>query len=145
MDSFDPRMRSEIMRRVRSHSTAPEMAVRRLLHSLGYRYRLHALDLPGKPDIVFRRRKKVVQVHGCFWHQHPGCSRGERTPASNKTYWEEKLRRNRKRDARNLRALSDLGWEAVVVWECETKDAGELVNRLIRFLGPPRFDFTSLP
>lgn len=127
--------RSENMRRIRSKDTAPEMMVRRLLHGLGYRYRLHAKDIPGKPDIVFSARRKAIFIHGCFWHQHVACKEG-RPPKSNDTYWRPKLERNQRRDQQNLEALTALGWQVLVVWECEVKCEPSLPERLSQFLGP---------
>lgn len=112
------------------------MAVRCLLHGLGYRYRLHALDLPGKPDIVFRSRKSVIFVNGCFWHQHqdPSCPLRSR-PRANTSYWDAKLERNVERDAENRAQFNSLGWQILTVWECETMDPGKLKARLAAFLG----------
>lgn len=121
------------MRAIRSKDTAPEMVVRRLLHGMGYRYRLHRRDLPGKPDIVFGSRRKAIFVHGCFWHQHSGCREG-RPPRSNAEYWEPKLARNRTRDEEHLQALTKLGWRVLVLWECEVTDLETLNNRLKAFL-----------
>jgi DNA mismatch endonuclease (patch repair protein) len=121
------------MRRITAKNTEPEMVVRRLLHSLGYRYRLHAKDLPGKPDIVFLRRKKVIFVHGCFWHQHEGC-RGGRAPATRQGYWAPKLHRNIERDAENMSKLLAMGWDVCVVWECELKGENALLARIQGFL-----------
>jgi len=121
------------MARIRSQDTRPEVTVRRLLHSLGYRYRLHRRDLPGSPDICFPSRKKVVFVHGCFWHRHDGCARTT-TPKTRTSYWEDKFRKNVVRDRRNLLDLVALGWDAMVVWECETRDLERLAARLARFL-----------
>jgi len=135
-DTFTPKARSEIMRRVKSRDTTPEKLVRSSLHSIGYRFRLHRKDLPGKPDIVFPSRKKVVFVHGCFWHSHSGCKRA-RVPTDNRDYWEQKLARNRDRDQENQKKLLDLGWSFKIVWECETKDMALTLKRLKRFLGPP--------
>jgi DNA mismatch endonuclease (patch repair protein) len=114
----------------------PEMAVRRLVHHLGYRYRLHRKDLPGKPDLVFGPSKKVIFVHGCFWHGHEleGCLDGRR-PKSNKGYWNPKLARNKERDAERVAALKSSGWKVLTIWECEIKDLGKVEKRLIRFLG----------
>lgn len=114
---------------------APEMAVRKLLHSLGYRYRLHVKDLPGKPDIVFRPRRKVIFVHGCFWHLHedPSC-KISRTPKSKKSYWVPKLKRNVERDKAAVEALERDGWQVMVVWECELKKMEEVTKKLTDFL-----------
>lgn len=125
--------RSEIMRRVRSSNTSAEMSVRRHLFSLGYRYRLHRRDLPGKPDIVFPGKKSVIFVHGCFWHGH-SCKRGARIPKTNTDYWTGKIQRNIERDASNARTLKDMGWKVLVVWECEIKEKSQLIKKLIRFL-----------
>lgn len=121
------------MARVRSRDTKPEMLVRQIVHSCGYRYRLHCSYLPGTPDLVFRRLQKVIFVHGCFWHAHAGC-RNNRLPKSRKKYWSLKIARNRERDTRNLRALKRLGWGVEIIWECEMKDKAVLRNRLKRFL-----------
>jgi DNA mismatch endonuclease, patch repair protein len=136
VDTVSPAVRSEIMRRVRGKDTGPEMVVRRLVHSLGYRYRLHAKDLPGTPDLVFRSRRKVVFVHGCFWHYHSPCEQC-RIPKSRVEFWTAKLERNSQRDRKNLEALTDAGWGVQIVWECELKDRRMLEKRLKRFLGPP--------
>jgi DNA mismatch endonuclease, patch repair protein len=122
-----------MMAAVRSKDTQPEMLVRRLLHSMGYRYRLHRSDLPGKPDIVLPGRRKVIFVHGCFWHQHEGC-KSSHLPKSNSSYWLPKLERNRARDAEHLKVLSANGWEHLVLWECELKEPGWLRQRLCEFL-----------
>lgn len=121
------------MRAVKGRDTTPEMVVRHLLHRLGYRYRLHRRDLPGNPDLVFGPRRKVIFVHGCFWHGHK-CKRGSRRPATNTAYWNRKLDRNIERDTENQARLRDLGWSALVIWECETKDAAALIERLTSFL-----------
>ena len=126
--------RSRIMRAVKDRDTKPEMIVRRMIHGMGYRYRLHRRDLPGKPDLVFPSRRKVVFVHGCFWHGHD-CKRGNRQPATNRDYWIPKLQRNRARDKENLARLRQLGWKSTVVWECETKEDRPLRKKLRRFLG----------
>lgn len=123
------------MRAIKSKNTKPEMAVRRLVHGMGYRYRLHRKDLPGKPDLTFGPRNKAIFVHGCFWHQHPGC-RDARMPAKRLDYWEPKLTANVVRDARNLRLLRRLGWSVAVVWECQVEsDVSAVGRRLQRFLG----------
>src|SRR5579863_8321987 len=133
MDTIDPARRSENMRRIRSADTSPEMAVRRLVHRMGYRYRLHRTDLPGKPDLVFPSRKKVIFVHGCFWHRHPACGLA-RLPKSRLSFWVPKLEGNRRRDLKNIRGLKKLGWAAEVIWECETKNLRELARKVHRFL-----------
>lgn len=134
-DKLTPERRSENMRRIRSTSTKPEMAVRKLIYSMGYRYRVHRRDLPGKPDIVFGPRRKIIFVHGCFWHQHPisGCL-DSRRPKSNTAYWESKLRRNIERDTAAQANLESAGWQVLVVWECETRDLAALTEKLRRFL-----------
>jgi len=119
------------MRAVKSRDTKPEIAVRRLLYRMGYRYRLHRPDLPGKPDIVFAGRRKLIFVHGCFWHSHD-CARGARVPATNKDYWAAKIGRNVARDQKSLAALADAGWAALVLWECELGEG--LEERLRAFL-----------
>lgn len=124
------------MSRVRSKNTGPERMLRRLLTHLSYRYRLHARDLPGKPDIVLRGRQKAIFVHGCFWHQHPGCPKA-RIPESRQDYWTPKLARNRDRDLAAICQLQALGWSVAIIWQCETKDVASLTDRLTAFLGPP--------
>lgn len=124
------------MSRVRKSNTKPEMAVRRLVHRMGYRFRLHRKDLPGTPDLVFPGRRKVIFVHGCFWHQHAACRQGG-TPRTRTEYWGPKLRRNVERDEQNQAALAALGWATEIVWECESRDEERLRGRLLAFLGPP--------
>ena len=121
------------MRRVRGKDTTPERAVRRAAHSLGYRFRLHRRELSGTPDLTFPRLRKVVFVHGCFWHRHAGCRRTT-TPKTRAAYWREKFERNVERDRRNVATLRELGWEVLVVWECETFDRTGLLGKLSRFL-----------
>jgi DNA mismatch endonuclease (patch repair protein) len=125
--------RSENMRRIRSKGMRPELAVRSLAHKMGYRFRLHRKDLPGKPDLVFVSRRKVIFAHGCFWHSHPGC-KAAHMPKSNLTYWKPKLERNRARDIRNIEALAAAGWKPLIIWECETKDEKNLGKRIAAFL-----------
>ena len=125
--------RSRIMRSVKGRDTAPEMAVRRMVHGLGYRYRLHRGDLPGKPELVFPRLKKAIFVHGCFWHGHP-CARGDRAPRTNAEYWRRKIAGNVARDAANLAALQAMGWRRTVIWECELKNPARVRKRLAGFL-----------
>jgi DNA mismatch endonuclease (patch repair protein) len=134
MDTLDPARRSENMRRIRSKDTAPELQVRRLVHALGYRYRLHDKSLPGKPDIVFRSRKSVIFVHGCFWHLHPNCNEA-RIPSTRQDYWIPKLTRNSERDRAHTRKLRRLGWRVLKLWECELKSTEKLTRKLTRFLG----------
>ncbi len=129
----NPETRSRTMRAVKGKDTGPEMAVRRAVHAMGYRYRLHRADLPGKPDLAFPARRKVVFVHGCFWHMHD-CPRGARMPRANRDYWTRKLERNRARDAANRERLREAGWDALVVWECEIGDRDALRARLAAFL-----------
>lgn len=123
------------MRRIRSKDMKPELIVRRLVHALGYRYRLHRKDLPGKPDLTFGPKRKVIFVHGCFWHQHsdPSCKDG-RLPKSRANYWIPKLKKNADRDKKNLTLLRENGWECLEVWECEIKDLQRLSRRLELFL-----------
>ena len=128
-----PLSRSERMARIRKVDTKPELVVRKLLHALGFRFRLHRRDLPGNPDIVFPARKKVILVHGCFWHRHT-CSSGRKVPTANRDYWLPKLQRNHARDAQNLSRLHVLGWTTLTLWECELSNSRMLAARLIRFL-----------
>lgn len=128
--------RRNIMRAIRSKDTRPELVVRRLLHQLGYRYRLHLRTLPGRPDIVFTRRRVALFVHGCFWHHHL-CQAG-RLPRRNATFWLEKIRRNVARDSGRVAALKEMGWSVEIVWECELNDLDRLRARLRASLGPPR-------
>lgn len=121
-----------MMRAFKSEDTAPEIAVRRLVYALGYRYRLHRKDLPGSPDVVFAPRMRLIFIHGCFWHFH-GCSL-TRVPKNNVGYWLPKLERNRARDARNVDALREAGWSCLVIWECEIQSEKELRKRLGQFL-----------
>ena len=136
IDTLTPRERSERMSRVRGKDTKPELTVRRLVHGMGYRYRLHRRDLPGIPDLVFQRRKKVLFIHGCYWHRHPDpqCKLA-RLPKSRLDFWKPKLEANRQRDLSNTHELSRLGWKILVVWECEIGDKEQLENKLRLFLG----------
>lgn len=132
-----PNVRS-VMRANRSKNTKPELSVRKVAFALGYRYRLHARYLPGSPDLVFLGRRKVIFVHGCFWHQHSNVQCPLRShPRSNLGYWEPKLTRNVSRDLEQLATLRSLGWSVKVIWECETEDASRLAEMLRRFLGSP--------
>lgn len=136
MDRVAPSKRSEIMSRVRSKDTGPEMVVRRLVHSLGYRYRLHSKKLPGKPDLTFTGKKKVIFVHGCFWHYHEDCKIAH-LPKSNLDIWKPKLEGNKCRDLRNQKELLELGWEFIVIWECELNNIEMISKRIRMFLSDP--------
>jgi DNA mismatch endonuclease (patch repair protein) len=125
--------RSANMRAIRSKDMQPELKVRSAAHGLGFRFRLHRKDLPGKPDLVFSPRRKVIFVHGCFWHSH-NC-KAAHIPKSNQEYWVPKLERNKARDEKNIEALAAMGWQALVIWECEVRDDGGLKKRLRTFLG----------
>lgn len=126
--------RSRVMSLVRAKNTRPEMMVRRLVHGAGYRYRLHGAKLPGKPDLVFAGRRKVIFVHGCFWHRHEDCALA-RMPKSNQDFWMAKLEGNKTRDSANCRKLREWGWDVMVVWECELRDLGAVLQRITCFLG----------
>lgn len=122
------------MRRIKSKDTKPELQVRKLVYRLGYRYRLHCRDLPGKPDLVFRRMKKVIFVHGCFWHQHEKCVDGH-IPKGNLNYWYPKLLRNKARDAEHHALLNAYGWRSLILWECQLISTDMLERNVKRFLG----------
>lgn len=130
MDNLSSAERSEIMARVRSKDSRPELLVRKLVFRLGYRYRLHDRSLPGCPDLVFRKRRKVIFVHGCFWHRHQGCSLA-RLPKSRLEFWLPKLESNKQRDTKNKRLLQTQGWEALTIWECQIRKS-ENLNALIK-------------
>jgi DNA mismatch endonuclease (patch repair protein) len=132
-DTHTPQQRRANMQAVRSKNTAPELLVRSTAHRLGFRFRLHRKDLSGTPDLVFPSRKRVIFVHGCFWHGHR-CSRGS-LPSSNIEFWQEKIRKNRERDSKAEEELRKNGWKVLTVWECETKDRSTLVGKICRFLG----------
>ena len=131
-DKISPERRSVNMAQIRSRNTSPEMLVRRLVHGRGFRYRLHVADLPGKPDLVFPRHNKIIEVRGCFWHQHGKCI-DSHIPRSRLDYWLPKLQQNVQRDAVNLRNLKALGFRVLVVWECEIKDRGRLYRNSADF------------
>ena len=139
-DTITPEQRSRNMSRIRGKDTKPEMLVRRLLHAAGYRFRLHgaygSTRLPGKPDLVFAGRRKVVFVNGCFWHFH-SCRAGQHAPQTNSGFWSAKRSRTVERDAAAAARLEDAGWDVLVVWECDLKDRGVLEQQLRTFLGPP--------
>lgn len=120
-DMFDPQKRSEIMSKVHSANTTPELRIRKLLHGMGYRFRLQRRDLPGNPDIVLSRYKTVIFVHGCFWHGCPSCKHAQVRPKANAEYWGNKLNRTLERDQKNIAQLEQMGWSVIVIWECETK------------------------
>ena len=134
-DVYGPEKRSAVMRRVKDRGTTPELRVRRLIWSLGGRYRLNRADLPGKPDIVLSDRRLAIFVHGCFWHGHD-CARGARVPKANRDYWIAKVRGNRARDGASRKALEAAGWRVEAVWECELSDPAALEVRVAAWLGP---------
>jgi DNA mismatch endonuclease Vsr len=136
-DKLPTAVRSALMARIRRGDTKPEMTVRRLLYRLGYRYRIHFRDVPGRPDVAFTRKRKAVLINGCFWHAHEGCA-AYRLPKTRVEFWRNKFAKNRERDARLLRAASDAGWATLVLWECEINDLKALSLRLRTFLGRPR-------
>lgn len=134
-DTLTPDARAERMSRVRGRDTGPEMAVRRILHAMGYRYRLHAKELPGRPDIVFRKRRIAIFVHGCFWHRHPDPNcRLARLPKSRLDFWLPKLEGNQARDLANVEKLEAAGWRVLIVWECELGNREQSGNTLRRFI-----------
>ena len=133
MDTLTPEERSKRMGLVRSKNTKPELLVRQLTHALGFRYRLHRKGLPGRPDMVFPGRRKVIFVHGCFWHRHEGCYLA-RMPKSRLEFWEPKLTKNRERDLQVNKLLAEQGWKVLVVWECELRDKAALEQRIKEFL-----------
>ena len=134
MDRYTKVGRSQMMSRVRARNTQPEIIVRSTLHRLGFRFRLQRSNLPGKPDIVLPRFRTAIFVHGCFWHQHQGCPKSKR-PKTNLQFWNAKLDRNIARDSENLAGLSSQSWKSIVIWECETRQPSQLVQRLSEFLG----------
>lgn len=136
MDIFDKSKRSWIMSHVKGKDTKPEILVRSIVHRLGFRFRKHKSDLPGKPDIVLAKHRKVIFIHGCFWHGHKKCSRSSR-PQSNKSFWVEKLDKNIARDKRTKRELELQGWKVFIVWTCETKNTFKIQNKIAKFLVEP--------
>ncbi len=135
VDTRTPAQRRRIMQAVNTKDTGPEWVVRRLLHRAGYRYRLHRKELPGRPDVVFPRRRKVIFVHGCFWHQHPGCRKAT-IPKNNAEFWRAKLNKNTERDKRAVTALHQDNWEVVTIWECELKDEMKPVTKKLNGVLP---------
>lgn len=133
MDTISPERRSEIMRGIRGKNTQPEMLLRHLVFGLGYRYRLHGSELPGSPDLVFKSRRKVIFVNGCFWHNH--FCRAGRHPKTRPEYWASRFKKNRDRDARNLRKLRRIGWSALTIWECQLSDSSKVKAKVREFLG----------
>jgi len=133
MDNLSPAQRKKTMKRVKSKDTSPELAVRRLLYGMGYRYRINFAALPGKPDVVFIGRRKVVLVHVCFWHGHT-CKAGCKSPKTNPDYWSQKLANNKLRDAKSLELLAANGWRVLIVWECQAKDKAALHSLLHAFM-----------
>lgn len=134
-DTLTPAARSERMSRIHGKDTQPEIKVRRITHGMGYRYRLHRGDLPGRPDLVFSSRRKVIFVHGCFWHRHPDTRcKLARLPKSRLDFWQPKLENNRTRDFENQKKLAEAGWQVLVLWECELRDASDLAQRVRSFL-----------
>lgn len=133
MGILAPDQRSRLMSRIRGKDTKPEVSVRRAVHALGFRFRLHRRDLPGSPDLVFPSRRKVIFVHGCYWHRHSGC-RYAYTPKSNMAFWQSKFAANVTRDRLAISTLESLGWSVLVIWECEIQDAEALRVRLVEFL-----------
>jgi DNA mismatch endonuclease (patch repair protein) len=132
-DVFSRKKRSWIMARISGSNTKPEIIVRKILYGMGYRYRLNVRKLPGTPDIVLSKQKKVIFVHGCFWHGHQAC-RKKALPKSNKAFWAQKIAGNKARDQRSKRQLRRLGWQALTIWECRTKDLEKVRNSLERFM-----------
>ena len=134
MDTLSRAQRSERMSRVRARDTVPELRVRGLIHRMGYRFRLHDARLPGKPDLVFPSRRKVIFVHGCFWHRHPAQCALARLPKSRMEFWGPKLESNRLRDQRNRRELTRLGWKSLVIWECQLAKIDRVAAKIVQFL-----------
>ena len=142
MDIVDPERRSQIMARIGPRDTQPELTVRRITHRLGFRFRLHAKNLPGRPDLVLKRHRTVIFVHGCFWHRHTNCVNAT-MPKTRSEFWKAKFDENVSRDARNLAALRAAGWRVITIWECETERSGVIERRLLREIGRPSPDARS--
>ncbi len=139
MDLFSKRTRSRIMSHISGKNTKPEILVRSLLHRMGYRFRIHKKDLPGRPDICLPKHKKVIFVHGCFWHGHENCPRSKR-PTTNVEFWNKKIDGNIERDKENIKKLRRLGWQTLTIWTCEIKNQEELKNKLISFIEGQEFE-----
>jgi len=135
-DILTAEKRSWNMSRIKSGDTRPELAVRKMLHALGYRFRLHSKDLPGRPDIILPKYETVIFVHGCFWHRHRGC-RYAYTPKSREGFWKKKFERNTARDKEVIQSLQELGWNITVIWECETRNSDSLKKILLKSLSCP--------
>jgi len=133
VDIFTTDKRSEIMSRIKNRDTAPEIKVRSIIHRMGYRFRLHRKDLPGNPDIVFPKHKKIIFVNGCFWHGHKNCIRSKR-PSSNKNFWDQKIDKNITRDKNIRKALNKSGWKVLVIWQCEINDINKLEVKIANFM-----------
>jgi len=133
MDNLSATQRSYCMSQIRSINTSPEILVRCLIHKMGYRFRLHRKELPGKPDIVLSKHKKIIFVHGCFWHKHK-CKYGKVIPKTNAKYWQKKIQGNVQKDRNNICALKKLGWDVLVVWECQLKKPEMILNKITTFL-----------
>lgn len=136
-DRMSRSKRSALMARIRRSDTGPELSVRRLLHHLGYRFRIQLAEVPGRPDVAFPKKKRAIFIHGCFWHAHQGCPI-HKIPKTRTDFWQEKFKRNRERDQRLLKEADAQGWECLVLWECELGDLKVVGERLKRFLGEPR-------
>ncbi len=137
VDRLTPQQRSAVMARIKRSDTEPEIVVRKLLHRLGYRFRVQLNGVPGRPDLAFPRRRKIIQIHGCFWHAHEGCATF-RMPKSRTEFWEAKFARNKARDARLEKSARDAGWDVLTLWECGLSDQAGLIDQLFDFLGPTR-------
>lgn len=135
VDKFSKHKRSEIMSHIKSKNTKPEITVRKIIYSLGYRYRLHRKDLPGKPDLAFIKKKKVIFINGCFWHGHSGCKKSA-LPDTNYEFWNDKIKKNVNRDTLNYQRLKDMGWKYLVIWQCEIKNDNleNIKSNIIHFL-----------
>jgi DNA mismatch endonuclease (patch repair protein) len=133
-DNLTPERRSENMRKIRAKDTSPEKAVRSMVYNMGFRYRLHVAKLPGKPDLVFRRVKKIIEIRGCFWHRHKNCI-DSHIPKSNRSYWGHKLKANARRDMQNEIKLRTMGWRVLTLWACELSDEQRVRKKLKAFLG----------